>query len=94
MCDKLETKKDPIETDADDISETMARVEAWCIRRTSRGVCNALRAVGAKPEPGTCRSCGARVIWALTANDKRAIIDPGTGESHFATCPKSEQHRS
>ena len=56
-----------------------------------------------------CKSCGAQILWANTANGKRAPLDyPGekrmviendvavfkpTYTSHFATCPHAREHR-
>lgn len=73
-----------------------------------------------------CRSCGAAIIWAETANGKRMPVDaepvipkglfvlteqtdrsmpplatsaaslsvPRLFQSHFATCPNADEHRS
>lgn len=52
-----------------------------------------------------CRSCNAQVIWFKTPAGKSMPVDAGTVEageyeldlkrhtSHFATCPKADQHR-
>lgn len=55
---------------------------------------------------GTCRSCGAPVVWVVTARGKRMPLDPplvtvvdDDGRthrgrvSHFATCPDASKHR-
>lgn len=58
---------------------------------------------GMTPRP--CRSCGAPLIWGLTAAGKRMPVDAtdpllapiarvvDTYVSHFATCPKAAEHR-
>lgn len=44
-----------------------------------------------------CRSCGAAIIWCLTAKGKRMPVDvsyeEGPTTSHFATCPDAGQWR-
>jgi hypothetical protein len=52
-----------------------------------------------------CRSCNARIIFLETASGKRMPceadsvepddqeFDPKRHESHFAKCPKADQHR-
>lgn len=35
----------------------------------------------------SCRSCGADVVWIVTTSGAKMPLDPGTKESHFATCP-------
>jgi hypothetical protein len=40
-----------------------------------------------------CRSCGADVVWITTDRGRKMPVDPGTGESHFATCPQADQWR-
>ena len=57
-------------------------------------------------DQGTCRSCGAQILWVVTGKGKRAPLDPvwhvvtdEEGHSyrghmnHFATCPSADQHR-
>lgn len=34
------------------------------------------------PDRGTCRSCGAVILWVKTEHS-----------SHFATCPNAKEHR-
>lgn len=64
-----------------------------------------------KIDPGyvvsRCRSCGADVVWTVTATGKHmplslktkeAIIEDGkvvayTMETHFADCPNADRHR-
>lgn len=55
-----------------------------------------------------CKGCGAPVYWILTKNKKHMQVDchagagcqtptserPGSGVSHFATCPKAEAFRT
>jgi len=53
-----------------------------------------LIAAGYKHEGSSrCNGCGAEMEWWLTPKGKRMPVDPGTGESHFATCPKAAQFR-
>jgi hypothetical protein len=40
-----------------------------------------------------CRSCGADVVWITTTLGRKMPVDPGTGESHFATCPQADKWR-
>lgn len=52
-----------------------------------------------------CRSCNAKIIWFRTASGRNMPVDADTVEhddlildlgrhtSHFATCPKADQHR-
>jgi hypothetical protein len=54
---------------------------------------------------GTCRSCGAAIVWFKTSAGKNMPVDAAgvTQEdlvldltrhtSHFATCPQANQHR-
>jgi hypothetical protein len=54
---------------------------------------------------GTCRSCGAEIVWLRTASGRNMPINAETFEpgdeqfdakrhqSHFATCPEADQHR-
>lgn len=57
-------------------------------------------------DSGTCRSCGAAVVWTVTAAGRRmpmdanptlqaALVGPPqpTYVSHFATCPQAETWR-
>ncbi len=44
-------------------------------------------------DEGHCRSCGAPVMWTVTAKGKRMPVDRDTGISHFATCPQSKTWR-
>jgi hypothetical protein len=39
----------------------------------------------------TCGSCGARVVWGLTAKGKSCPMDPDTGLSHYTTCDDPER---
>jgi len=39
-------------------------------------------------ELGTCRSCGAEVVWVVMPSGKRPPFNKD-GVSHFATCPQS-----
>jgi len=39
----------------------------------------------------TCRECGARISFRLTANGKKQPIDEATGEVHFAVCPARQK---
>ena len=41
---------------------------------------------------GHCRSCGAEVLWCLTAARRKAPIN-ADGTSHFATCPQADSWR-
>jgi hypothetical protein len=41
---------------------------------------------------GSCRSCGASILWCWTPNGKKAPIDRD-GKSHFATCPQADAWR-
>lgn len=41
---------------------------------------------------GHCRSCGAEVLWCLTASRRKAPVDR-SGTSHFATCPQADSWR-
>lgn len=41
---------------------------------------------------GSCRSCGASIMWTLTPSKRPAPIDPD-GRSHFATCPQADTWR-
>jgi hypothetical protein len=41
---------------------------------------------------GSCRSCGASVMWCFTPAGKKAPINPD-GTSHFATCPQADAWR-
>ena len=45
---------------------------------------------GAPERP--CRSCGAPMIWTVTAAGKRMPLNPD-GTSHFASCPNAAEHR-
>lgn len=58
------------------------------------------------PEPGTCRLCGAAIVWIRTAADKAMPCDPPMltvvtdagltvrgRVSHFATCPRAGEAR-
>jgi hypothetical protein len=58
------------------------------------------------PEPGTCRLCGAAIVWIVTVGGKAmpcdaqvrvVITDAGLQvrgrESHFATCPRAAEVR-
>lgn len=40
-----------------------------------------------------CNSCGADIVWIVTAAGKRMPVDARTHESHFATCPNAAHHR-
>lgn len=40
-----------------------------------------------------CRSCRADVVWIVTEGGRRMPVDPGTKESHFATCPHAADWR-
>lgn len=41
-----------------------------------------------------CRSCGAAILWVVTATGKRTPVnDDGTDVSHFSTCPDSGNWR-
>jgi len=44
-----------------------------------------------------CRSCGAPILWCVTAKNKRMPVDipddDGPTTSHFATCPDQNQWR-
>ena len=47
---------------------------------------------------GTCRSCGADVLWCETHNGKKTPVDPPendgqTTTSHFVTCEQANQWR-
>ena len=55
--------------------------------------------------PTTCRSCGARIVWMMTSNNRRMPVNAETAEhgetiyehgrhvSHFSTCPQANQWR-
>ncbi len=56
---------------------------------------------------GTCRSCGARIVWGMTEHGTAIPLDPRVitimdeagrmhrgRESHFASCPHGAAHRS
>lgn len=44
-----------------------------------------------------CRSCGAPILWCITAKGKKMPVDVPTDDgpttSHFATCPEANQWR-
>lgn len=53
-------------------------------------------------DPGTCKSCGAAILWGMTAAGKRIPLNTGVVTiiddegitrrgrvSHFADCPQS-----
>lgn len=44
-----------------------------------------------------CRSCGAPILWCVTARGKKMPVDvPADDEpttSHFATCPNAQEWR-
>lgn len=58
-----------------------------------------------KRTPGTCRSCGAEIVFLRTRTGSRMPVDAETVEegeelfdpkrhtSHFATCPQAGEHR-
>ena len=58
-----------------------------------------------KRTAGTCRTCGAEIVWLRTASGKNMPVDATSWEpgdetfepqrhvSHFATCPQAHQHR-
>ena len=64
---------------------------------------------GAPAAEATCRSCGAPVVWAKTANDrampldarpeKRVVVEDGVARvvdafvAHWASCPNADEHR-
>jgi len=50
---------------------------------------NLLKVVGA---PGTCKGCGAAILWVTTKNGKAAPYDPD-GETHWATCPNAKRFK-
>lgn len=41
---------------------------------------------------GRCRSCGAEILWCLTAAGRKSPTDRD-GTSHFATCPHATAWR-
>lgn len=47
--------------------------------------------------PGTpvrsCMSCGQRIYWIETRSGKRMPVNADGFESHFASCPKADEHR-
>jgi hypothetical protein len=52
--------------------------------------------------PGTCRSCGAPIVWTVTDAGRRIPLDLATARrcgaqrvalTHFATCPDGRQWR-
>ncbi len=58
------------------------------------------------PEPGTCRLCGAAIVWIRTVGGKAMPCDAKVlsvttdagmqvrgRESHFATCPRAAEVR-
>ncbi len=44
-----------------------------------------------------CRSCGASILWCITAKGKKMPVDIPEGDepttSHFATCPEADTWR-
>lgn len=57
-------------------------------------------------ERGTCRSCGAEIVWGLTEGGAAIPLNPRLltviddagrvvrgRETHFATCPRADAHR-
>ena len=40
----------------------------------------------------TCKSCGAPIVWVLSAKAKRMPLNLD-GVTHFATCPHADEHR-
>lgn len=40
-----------------------------------------------------CRSCLADVWWVTTPAGRRMPVNPATDDSHFATCPQSDNWR-
>jgi hypothetical protein len=36
-----------------------------------------------------CRGCGAGIYWVRTPAGANMPVDPGTGVSHFSTCPQA-----
>lgn len=54
---------------------------------------------GREGDAGTCRSCGASVVWVENPKTGKRPPYDMDGKSHFATCPqstawhgRSEQH--
>jgi len=39
-----------------------------------------------------CRSCGAPIMWCITAKGRKAPVDRD-GTNHFATCPQASSWR-
>ena len=47
---------------------------------------------------GTCRSCGAAIIWTETPAGKkmpmeRVQVGPARFQAHFVSCPNATKHR-
>jgi hypothetical protein len=48
---------------------------------------------GYRPDnTGRCRSCGAPVLWVITAAGKKMPLNRD-GTSHFANCPEADKWR-
>lgn len=53
-------------------------------------------AIPADAKPTPCRSCGASIVFILTAQQRRMPVDasgPHRGESHFAHCDDPRRFR-
>jgi hypothetical protein len=46
-----------------------------------------------KKNTGTCRGCGADLIWYLTPKGKAMPVETLTLEPHWAKCPNAEDFR-
>lgn len=49
--------------------------------------------IDTRGERGTCRSCGAEILWIVTSAGKRAPMNLDGTTSHFATCPQADRWR-
>src|SRR5438094_7831760 len=44
-------------------------------------------------DKGTCRSCGAPIVWVISPKSgKKMPVNPD-GRSHFSTCPQAQEWR-
>lgn len=41
---------------------------------------------------GTCRACGAPMVWIITKKGKKSPMNKD-GTSHFGTCPAADRFR-
>ena len=43
--------------------------------------------------PGSCKGCGARILWVYHKDTSRNTPYDSDGVSHFATCPQAAEFR-